>query len=165
VTGRWCWLSRGLLARVRGLARRGAAVALVAGLTAVTATAAGEFVRVRVETANVREGPGTRYDRLWTVDEDFPLRVIGKRGRWLKTRDFLDSEGWIFAPLTDHQPAVVVQVQDARIRSGPGLGYEVDWVADWGETMRVVSEKGAWLQVKHAEHGRGWIHRSLVWGP
>jgi SH3-like domain-containing protein len=163
VTGR-VWRARRLVARVRGLARHGGVVALVAGLTAVTATAAGEFVRVRVDTANVREGPGTRYERLWTVDEDFPLRVIGKRGRWLKTRDFLDSEGWIFAPLTDQQPAVVVQVQDARVRSGPGLGYAVDWVADWGETMRVVSEKGPWLQVNDSEHGRGWIHRSLVGG-
>jgi SH3-like domain-containing protein len=164
VIGRW---TRRVRSSARGwpLAGRTLAFVLAAGLTAAAATAAGEFVRVRVDTANVREGPGTRYERLWTVDEDFPLEVIGRQGRWLKTRDFLASEGWIFAPLTDHKPAVVVDVQDARIRSGPGTGYDVRFVADWGEPLRVLSQKGPWLQIAHAEHGQGWIHRSLVWGP
>lgn len=151
--------------RRRRLAGPSLGLALLTAIIAVAAHAAGSFVRVKVETANVREGPGTDYERLWTVERDFPLEVIGRKGRWLKTRDFLDSEGWIFAPLTDRQAAAVVQVGEANVRAGPGVNRPIRFVADWGDTLRVLSRRGEWLQVRHAESGHGWIHRSLVWGP
>lgn len=147
------------------LIRDGLATLLAVSLVASVAVAAGEAVRVRVETANVREGPGTQYERLWTVGRDFPLEVVTRRGRWLKTRDFLDSEGWIFAPLTDDELSAVVHVDEARVRSGPGLSHQVRFVATWGESFRVMSQQGEWVQVNDRDHGRGWIHASLVWTP
>ena len=144
---------------------KGLVTALAIGLVAAVAMAAARGVRVRVETANVREGPGTQYERLWTVERGFPLEVIGHRGRWLKTRDFLDSEGWIFAPLTDTQPSVIVHVNEARVRSGPGLRHQVRFVATWGESFRVLSQQGEWVRIEDPENGRGWIHESLVWPP
>ncbi|MEX2222488.1 MAG: SH3 domain-containing protein [Candidatus Rokuibacteriota bacterium] len=141
------------------------ATALVVGLGVALAAAAGTFVRVRVETANIREGPGTTYDRLWSVERDFPLEVIGRRGRWLKTRDFLDSEGWIFAPLTEAKPAAIVRVDEARVRSGPGLSHRVRFVAYWGETFPVLSHEGEWVKIDDPDNGRGFMHQSLVWAP
>jgi SH3-like domain-containing protein len=146
------------------LIRRGLPTALAVGLVASVAVAAGSAVRVRVDTASVREGPGTQYERLWTVGRDFPLEVVARRGRWLKTRDFLDSEGWIFAPLTDSKPAAIVQVDEARVRSGPGLRYPVRFVAAWGETFPVLSHRDEWVQIDGPD-GRGFIHESLVWPP
>lgn len=147
------------------LVANGLAVVLAAGLVAAVAAAAGSSVRVRVETANVREGPGTKYERLWTVGQDFPLEVVGRRGSWLKTRDFLDSEGWIFAPLTDAKPAAIVEVDEARVRSGPGLSHGVRFVAAWGESFRVLSHQGEWVKIDDPDNGLGWIHESLVWVP
>jgi len=147
------------------LIRGGLATLLAVSLVAAIAVAAGNAVRVRVETANVREGPGTQYERLWTVERDFPLEVIARRGRWLKTRDFLDSEGWIFAPLTDDKPSTIVHVDEARVRSGPGLSHQVRFVATWGESFRVLSQQGEWVQISDPDNGRGWIHDSLVWTP
>ena len=147
------------------LVRNGLATLLAVSLVASVAVAAGNAVRVRVETANVREGPGTQYERLWTVERDFPLEVIARRGRWLKTRDFLDSEGWIFAPLTDARPSAIVRADEARVRSGPGLSHQVRFVATWGESFRVLSQQGEWVKIDDPENGRGWIHESLVWTP
>ncbi|MGH7365020.1 MAG: SH3 domain-containing protein [Candidatus Rokuibacteriota bacterium] len=147
------------------LVRSGLATVVAVGLIASVAVAAGSSVRVRVETANVREGPGTKYERLWTVGEDFPLEVVGRRGSWLKTRDFLDSEGWIFAPLTDAKAAAIVEVDEARVRSGPGLDHKVRFIAAWGESFRVLSHKGEWVKIDDPDNGRGWIHESLVWDP
>jgi len=139
--------------RTRSLPLRSClAAALAVGLAASVA-AAGSSVRVRVETANVREGPGTKYDLLWTVGRDFPLEVIARRGSWLKTRDFLDSEGWIFAPLTAAGPAAIVQVDEARVRSGPGLSYQVRFLAAWGEAFPVLSHEGEWVEIDHPDHG------------
>jgi SH3-like domain-containing protein len=147
------------------LVRNGLATVLAVSLVASVAVAAGNAVRVRVDTANVREGPGTQYARLWTVGRDFPLEVIARRGRWLKTRDFLDSEGWIFAPLTDARPSAIVQADEARVRSGPGLSHQVRFLATWGESFRVLSQQDEWVKIDDPDNGRGWIHESLVWTP
>lgn len=149
----------------RELSRQLLLAALIVGVAAAAAAGAGKFVRVKVETANVRSGPGTKYERLWTLERDFPLEVIAQQGRWLKTRDFLDSEGWIYAPLTDDKETVIVEVTEARVRSGPGPGHEVRFAAYWGKPLRALARKGQWVQIEHPEHGRGWIRRDLVWGP
>jgi SH3-like domain-containing protein len=147
------------------LVRNGLATLLAVSLVASIAVAAGNAVRVRVETANVREGPGTQYERLWTVGRDFPLEVIARRGRWLKTRDFLDSEGWIYAPLTDARPSAIVRADEARVRSGPGLSHQVRFLATWGESFRVLSQQNEWVNIDDPDNGCGWIHESLVWTP
>ena len=147
------------------LLRDGLATLLAVSLVASVAVAAGNAVRVRVGTANVREGPGTQYERLWTVGRDFPLEVIARRGRWLKTRDFLDSEGWIYAPLTDARPSAIVRADEARVRSGPGLSHQVRFLAMWGESFRVLSQQNEWVNIDDPDNGRGWIHESLVWTP
>jgi SH3-like domain-containing protein len=147
------------------LVRNGLATVLAVSLVASVAVAAGNAVRVRVDTANVREGPGPPYERLWTVGRDFPLEVIARRGRWLKTRDFLDSEGWIYAPLTDARASAIVRADEARVRSGPGLSHQVRFLATWGESFRVLSQQNEWVNIDDPDNGRGWIHESLVWTP
>lgn len=136
--------------------------------TLALATAAGavsaEFVRVKVPTANIRSGPGVQYERLWSTYENYPLRVVGKRGRWLKTLDFEGYEGWIYAPLTDTQPTVVVRVERANVRSAPGRDSALLSTEFMGVAFRVLSRRGDWLRVEHADGFRGWIYRALVWG-
>ncbi|MFQ5898818.1 MAG: SH3 domain-containing protein [Candidatus Methylomirabilia bacterium] len=127
---------------------------------------AADFVRVKVEMANVREGPGTQFTRVWRAYRNDPLRVVERKGQWLKVEDFEGYKGWIYAPLTDAKPAVIVKgVQKwANIRLRPGLDQPVVHRADRGVSFRLLEEKGQWLQVQHADGDRGWIYRPLVWG-
>jgi SH3-like domain-containing protein len=124
----------------------------------------GVFVRVKVDTANVREGPGTQFGRAWQVYENEPLRVVARQGEWLETRDFQGSEGWIHAGLTDDRPAVVVKARLANIRSGPGVEHPVVFTAERGVPFRLHGTRGEWLSVEHADGDRGWVHATLVWG-
>lgn len=141
-------------------------LALITTLALATAAgaASAEFVRVKVPTANIRSGPGVQYERLWSTYENYPLRVVGKRGRWLQTLDFEGYEGWIYAPLTDTQPTVVVRVERANVRSGPGRDSRLLSTEFMGVAFRVLSRRGDWLRVEHADGVRGWIYRALVWG-
>lgn len=127
---------------------------------------AAAYVRVKAQVANVREGPGTRFSRLWRGYENDPLEVVGREGRWLKVEDFEGHGGWIYARLTDGRPAVIVNNVKtwANIRSGPGLEYPVTFTADRGVSFRVVGKRGDWLRIQHADGDRGWIAQSLVWG-
>jgi SH3-like domain-containing protein len=124
------------------------------------------FVRVQVPVANVREGPATDFSRLRQARRDEPLRVVGREGRWLEVRDHEGQAGWIFAPLTDDQPAVVVHAvrEWANVRSGPGRNHAVRFRAPRGSTFAVAGGEGDWLRVQDARGGSGWLHRSLTWG-
>lgn len=124
----------------------------------------GAFVRVNVDTANVREGPGTRFGRTWRVYENEPLRVVARQGGWLKTRDFQGYEGWIHAELTDDRPAVVVKARLANVRSGPGTEHPVVFTAERGVPFLLLRARDEWLNVEHADGDRGWVHGTLVWG-
>jgi SH3-like domain-containing protein len=126
--------------------------------------ASGDYVRIKVETANVRKQPTTRAEAVWQVYENDPLKVVAERGAWLKVRDFGGGVGWVYAPLTDARATVIVTAATANIRSGPGTGHPVAYTADRGVAFLVVRARGDWLEVEHADGARGWVHRSLVWG-
>jgi SH3-like domain-containing protein len=67
---------------------------LLLGLGLMSASAAsGDYIGVKVETANVRKQPTTHAEAVWQVYESDPLKVVAERGAWLKIRDFAGGEG------------------------------------------------------------------------
>lgn len=143
---------------------------LVFVLGVPTASAVAEpqgFVRVTVATANIRDGAGTKFQRLWQVRRHEPLQVIERDGEWLRVRDHDERQGWIFELLTDNRPAVVVEhVREwANVRSGPGQHHPVAFRADRGSSFVVLASEEQWLRVESADGEKGWLHRSLAWPP
>ncbi|MBU2574707.1 MAG: SH3 domain-containing protein [Elusimicrobia bacterium] len=49
--------------------------------------------------ANIRKGPGMDYEVLWTVEREYPLKVLERDGDWLKVSDEEELEGWIYGKL------------------------------------------------------------------
>lgn len=126
---------------------------------------AADFVRVKAERANIRKGPGTRFQKIWTAPTNYPYRVLKRNGKWLNVKDYQGYEEWIYAPLTDKKAAVIVRTKRANIRGGPGTGHNIRFTADRGVAFRVLKRQGNWLKVRHHDGQEGWIYRNLVWGP
>lgn len=133
-------------------------------LVATAAAAEPDYVRIKVDTANVREGPGTKFELATQAFQNEPLQVVNRKGRWLNARTFEGTEGWVYAPLTDDQPAAIVKGKWVNVRSGPGTNHQVLFTAERGVSFRVLEEEAKWLKVEHADGDQGWIHKSLVWG-
>lgn len=125
---------------------------------------AAEMVRVKVKTANVRSGPGKKFNKVGKVPENYPYRIISRKGRWLKVRDFEGFEDWIYGPLTDKQPAAAVKVKRANVRQGPGTNHPIVLTADKGVAFRILAKKGDWVKVRTDEGDQGWVSRNLLWG-
>jgi SH3-like domain-containing protein len=139
-------------------------VLLTAGLTArETSATSPRFVRVKVEVANLRALPSTEADLIRQAHENEPLRVVGSRGQWLRVQDVADQSAWIYAPLIDGQPAVVVVRDLVNVRAEPGTEHAIVFTAERGVNLLVLDRTGQWLRVRH-EVGEGWLHDSLVWG-
>ncbi|HSE94765.1 MAG TPA: SH3 domain-containing protein [Methylomirabilota bacterium] len=140
------------------------ALSLGGSLLLIATADPADFVRVKVEAANVRNGPGTENDRVLQANENEPLQVISRRDTWLKVRTYDGHQGWIFEALTDDKPAVVVTGTTVNMRAGPGTDHEVTYTTERGTCFLVLGHRGAWLDVRHESGDRGWIHGSLVWG-
>lgn len=122
------------------------------------------MVRVKVKTANLRSGPGKKFNKVGKVPENYPYRVISRKGRWLKVRDFEGFEDWIYGPLTDKQAAAAVKVKRANVRQGPGTDHPIVLTADKGVAFRILAKKGDWVKVRTDEGDQGWVSRNLLWG-
>ncbi len=99
---------------------------------------------------------------MWTAENE-PLHVVGRQEQWLAVRDVAGETTWIYAPLTDGRPAVVVVRDVINVRERPGTGHPIAFTAERGVNLLVLERAGRWLHVKH-EVGEGWLHDSLVWG-
>lgn len=133
-------------------------------LTGPAGAARHAFVRVQVDTANLRGGPGTEFEHVRHTYENEPLQVVRRRETWLEVRDFQGRSGWIYAPLTDGRSTVVVTARLVNVRSGPGTDRPVVFTAERGVNFLVLREQGGWLEVQHEDGDRGWVHGALVWG-
>jgi len=60
--------------------------------------------------------------------------------------------------------SVHVVAQAANVRSGPGMGHEVLFVANWGSRLiEIDREEAPWVRVQSPDWTtEGWIHGSLV---
>ena len=75
----------------------------------------------------------------------------------------LPASGWAWNPFASYEPAVVVSDPYLEMRTGPGRGYPIFYVAGQGEEITVLKSKTDWYKVR-LERGRqdakeGWVHR------
>ncbi len=125
--------------------------------------ASAERLRVEVNSARVRSGPGTEHKILWEVEKYHPLEVIKKKGSWYYFRDFEGDKGWIFKKLVRKAPSVIIIKDKCNVRSGPGTNFPILFTVERGVPFRVLKRKESWINVRHSDGDKGWIHKSLVW--
>jgi len=122
------------------------------------------MVSINGPEVNMRTGPSTRYKVKWILGKGFPLRVLKRKGKWLKVIDFENDSGWVYAPLTSRKGHMIVKKKIANIRSGPGTKYRIVAKAKYGVVFQTVKQVKGWAKVKHQNGTVGWIYRKLVWG-
>lgn len=127
-------------------------------------TASAKRLSVAVHRANVRSGPGTDHQILWSVGQYYPVDTIKRSGNWYKIRDFEGDIGWIHRSLLNNTSAVIVKRAIVNVRKGPGTNFRVVFRAEKGVSFRLLKRKRNWLKVRHEDGEVGWIHRNLVWG-
>jgi len=118
---------------------------------------------VSVPDANIRSGPGTRYDILWRVEKYYPLIITKRTGPWYLFRDFEGDTGWIHKSLVTKIPSAITVKNKANVRSGPGMTFEILFTIGKGIPFKVLEKRGNWLHVEHGDGDRGWIHKALMW--
>lgn len=144
--------------------RFAAAAALCVCAFGVSASRAQQMVSVAREEVNMRSGPGTRFEAVWSLIRGYPLRVIGRRGSWLAVRDFEGDRGWVFRPLTGRVPHHIVKAQVANLRARPSTRSRILGKLSYGDILRTLGRHAGWVLVRQSDGTRGWVARRLLWG-
>ncbi len=127
------------------------------------ATSFAQRVSVKVPEANIRSGPGTKYEIIWKIEKYHPLKVTEKKGLWFKFEDYEGDPGWIHKTLVNNTPSIITNKKSCNVRSGPGTKNDIIFGSEKGVPYKILKRKGNWIHVQHSDGDKGWIHRSLVW--
>ena len=122
------------------------------------------MVSIDRSVVHLREGAGTQHDAVWKLSRGYPLKVIGKRGGWLRVRDFENDTGWVLARLTGRKAHRVVKVEVANLRSAAGTKARRIGQLHYGEVVRTLAHRPGWVRVKRHDGRIGWVARRLLWG-
>lgn len=125
-----------------------------------------EALCVKASLANLRQGPGTNYRKLWEVFRYMPFKKLSGKGNWLQVKDVEGDTFWIHKKLvTQSFKCAVVKAEKANFRTGPGThNPQVEWSPMTTYfSMKVLKFKGKWLKIMDDAGDIAWVHRSLVW--
>ncbi len=111
--------------------------------------------------AQLRKGPGTKYDVIRTIPKDLKISVVGKEGSWLKVQSKHGNEtGYIdehsarpiaVAITKSNSPSVpgaYMTTGEVNLREGPGTKYKVLRKIPKDTKINVVRINGNWLRVE-----------------
>jgi uncharacterized protein YgiM (DUF1202 family) len=120
---------------------------------------------VNVPIANLRSGPGTKYEKTWEVYKYMPFKRLSKKGNWYKVKDVDGDKHWIYRKLVTNKYDCAVAKKRANIRKGPGMGYRILGLSPVikYESFKVLKTKGQWVNVMNEYGDKGWIFRKLLW--
>ncbi len=128
-----------------------------------------EMLSIDGEKVNIRSGPGSNYRVKYEYGQGFPLKVVSRKGQWVKVQDFENDIGWVHRDLLKKKGHMVVKIfrnknKTVNIRSGPGTHNRVVGKAYYGVVFQTVEQRKGWVKVRHESGLNGWIKRSLMWG-
>lgn len=125
-----------------------------------------EALCIKDNKANLRQGPGKHYEKLWTVFKYMPFKQLGKKGNWLKVQDLEGDKFWVYKKITTKKyMCAVIKNNATKLRQGPGTSFpEVKWSPQSKFfSMKVLKIKKPWVHVEDIEGDRAWVYRPLVW--
>jgi SH3-like domain-containing protein len=121
---------------------------------------------IKHEKANLRKGPGTKYEKLWQVFQYMPFKLLKTKNNWKQVQDLDGDAYWVHAPLTTQKyKCAVIKNNQTNLREGPGTKFpKVGWApVDKFFSMKVLKIKKDWVHVEDAAGDKAWIYRPLVW--
>ncbi len=125
---------------------------------------AAQVVSVKKDGVNVRTGPGTNFPVYMELFQGYPLKVVEKKGDWLKVSDFENDSGWIFSSLVTPGTTVIVNAKKTiNMRSKPNTSAQIVATVDRGVVLTKLSTQGKWVKVRHSQGTVGWIYSPLLW--
>jgi SH3-like domain-containing protein len=125
-----------------------------------------EFRSVSANKAILYDAPSEQAQKIFILNDGYPVEVIVNLGEWIKVRDHYGALSWIQGKYLSTKRTVLVIGGKAEIRqldsdTSPLLAtLEKDVVV---EVVSTNSQNG-WIKIKHRDGITGFVRVSQVWG-
>ena len=119
-------------------------------------------------TAELRTGPGEKFEVAMRVNRNTPFILGEKKRSWLKVTDLDQESFWVLdKAISRNEKCVVVKVENAYLRKGPGKEFvsNDDIKVDRFTPLRKIKKQRGWLEVETPSHQQLWIYGINVWDP
>ena len=123
---------------------------------------------VSVHEANLRTGPGTNYEKSWTVYMYMPFKKLETKGEWYKVQDLDGDVHWIHSKLVSEDiQCAVVKAEKVNVRSGPDTSYDKvpPQFYEKYHSFQITETKGKWVKIHDEVDNQGWISTDFLWIP
>lgn len=124
-----------------------------------------EVMSVSYSGAEMRSAPSSMNSKVLSELQLYaPLEVLEKGAEYYKVKDYRDRAGWVHRSLLKPASGLVVTGDRANVRQGPGANHPVIFQLAKGDTCRLISKEGKWLEIQTPTGNTGWIAEFLTWG-
>ena len=121
---------------------------------------------ISVSDANLRTGPGTKYEKSWEVFKYMPFKKASKKGNWYKVKDMDGDRHWVYSKLvTSKYKCAAVKAAKANVRTGPGTKYAISSLSPAlkYDSFKVLKNQKKWVKIVDEFGDTGWIFKKLLW--
>lgn len=136
---------------------------------------------ISADIANLRNGPGTEFDRLDKLQQGSKLDVLARHEDWVQVRTEGGQEGWLALDLIDLDketaaglpgpdalptppPAKVATIaqENLNLRDGPGKDYVSLLKLGVDMEVSLVARYNDWYQIETTDGAVGWVSQDFL---
>jgi SH3-like domain-containing protein len=142
-----------------------ALVLIVLAAGGIAPAAALEFRSVSENAAVLYDAPSAKANKLYIVNNGYPVEVVVAVEGWVKVRDINGDLTWIESKNLTDRRTVMVKVPLAQVRQSADDNAPVVFQAQQNVILDLVEATGGgWLRVRHRDGQTGFVKASQVWG-
>ena len=125
-----------------------------------------EFKSIKIYDANMRVGPGKRFEILWNFKKTgLPVKILKKFEQWYQVETPDGTIGWMWSKLLSNKQKTVIFKQKEDIYKKSSLESDIVAHVSKNAILKLHFCKNDWCKVESKEHKiKGYVKTDNIWG-
>ena len=125
-----------------------------------------EFKSIKSDDANMRVGPGKRFEILWNFKKTgLPVKILKKFEQWYQVETPDGTIGWMWGKLLSNKQKTVIFKQKESIYKKNNLESDIIAYVTKNVILDIHFCKSNWCKVESKEHKiKGYVKTDNIWG-
>jgi len=127
-----------------------------------------EFKSIKSNNANMRVGPGDRFEILWNFRKaGLPIKIHKKFEHWYQIETHDGSIGWMWRSLISNKEKTIVFLKNEKIYKDKNIESKIIAHVDKNSILKIHYCKNEWCKVESKEYNIiGFVqnNKNSMWG-
>jgi len=125
-----------------------------------------EFKSIKSDNANMRIGPGKRFEILWNFKKvGLPVKILKKFEQWYKIETPDGSIGWMWSKLLSSKEKTIIFIKEDIIYRKDSIDSNIIANVSKNSILNIHYCKNKWCKVESKKDKvRGYVKKDNIWG-